>query len=151
MLCRAAHVLEAPIYVFSDDAKDFFNQLGMATEELWKLGVVFLENIDAASDEAKLYFISEKKLGFGTHSASNTAHNDLVTHCSSSSETAWMRERRSIRLAQSIRAGKSGEKPEVKCKPEPTRPARALEDTPPTQQSNDVESKSARNFGCTTS
>lgn len=33
VLCRAAHVLDAPIYVFSDDAKDYFNQLGMASSE----------------------------------------------------------------------------------------------------------------------
>lgn len=73
VLCRAAHVLDAPVYIFSDGAKDFFNQLGMTTEELWKLGVVFLRDIDIESSHAVLNFISEKRLGFGTHSASNTA------------------------------------------------------------------------------
>lgn len=73
VLCRAAHVLDAPIYVFSDDVKDYFNQLGMASSELWKLGIAFLEDLNAPPDKARLVFVSEKRLGFGTHTASNTA------------------------------------------------------------------------------
>lgn len=73
VLCAAADALHQPIYIFSDDAKDYFNQLGMATPELWKLGIVFVESLDAAPEHARLLFVSEKRLGFGTHGASNTA------------------------------------------------------------------------------
>ena len=80
VLRRAAHVLGEPIYVFGDDVKDYFNQLAMAPSELWKLGVVFLrqgESLEpppryaAGAGDARLIFVSEKRLGFGTHGASN--------------------------------------------------------------------------------
>ena len=80
VLRRAAHVLGEPIYIFGDDVKDYFNQLAMAPSELWKLGVVFLrqgESLEpppryaAGVGDARLIFVSEKRLGFGTHGASN--------------------------------------------------------------------------------
>ena len=79
VLRRAAEVLGEPIYVIGDDAKDYFNQLGMATSELWKLNIAFLaeagdlEENTAGTGQSQLLFISEKRLGFGTHGASNVA------------------------------------------------------------------------------
>ena len=74
-LRRASFALGEPIYIIGDDAKDYFNQLPVAIPELWKLGVVFLaESSDHEDAQAgDLVFISEKRLGFGTHGASNTA------------------------------------------------------------------------------
>jgi len=75
VLRRAAEVLSEPIYIFGDDAKDYFNQLAMATSELWKLNVVFLAEADDLEGvkAGDLVFISEMRLGFGTHGASNIA------------------------------------------------------------------------------
>ena len=82
ILRRAARVLGLPIYVFGDDAKDFFNQLAMASSELHKLGIVFLAadgelghvpEHAPSRDGIQLVFVSEKRLGFGTHGASNIA------------------------------------------------------------------------------
>lgn len=82
ILRRAAHLLNEPIYVFGDDAKDYFNQLTMASSELHKLGIVFLAHEGEASDApphapehsvTRPIFVSEKRLGFGTHGASNIA------------------------------------------------------------------------------
>ena len=75
VLRRAAEVLSEPIYIFGDDAKDYFNQLAMATSELWKLNVVFLAEADDLEgvEAGDLVFISEMRLGFGTHGASNIA------------------------------------------------------------------------------
>ena len=87
---RAGHLLGEPTYGFEDDAKDYFNQLVMAPSELHKVGTIFLaESGDlarprdpppgtAASTERlpganQLIFVSEKRLGFGTHGASNIA------------------------------------------------------------------------------
>ena len=75
VLGRAAFLLGEPLYIFGDDAKDFFNQLAMAESELWKLNVVFVTapgDLEGASAD-ELLFISERRLGFGTHGASNTA------------------------------------------------------------------------------
>ena len=77
---RAGHLLGEPTYGFEDDAKDYFNQLVMAPSELHKVGTVFLaEPSDLAtsterpSGADRLVFVSEKRLGFGTHGASNIA------------------------------------------------------------------------------
>ena len=87
---RAGHLLGEPTYGFEDDAKDYFNQLVMAPSELHKVGTIFLAESDdlarprdpppgtAASTERlpganQLIFVSEKRLGFGTHGASNIA------------------------------------------------------------------------------
>ena len=76
ILRRAAELLNEPLFVFSDDAKDFFNQLAISSCDLHKLGVVFLdrpEDVAHASSAPRLVFVSEKRLGFGTHGASNIA------------------------------------------------------------------------------
>jgi len=86
VLRRAAEVTRQFIYDFGDDAKDYFNQLAMATCELHKLGIVFLSQPGdfegAASSRFPLTFVSEKRLGFGTHGASNLAQrfSDLLLH-----------------------------------------------------------------------
>lgn len=85
ILKRAAHLLNAPVYIFGDDAKDYFNQLAMAECELHKTNIVFLaKDGDVLGREAttshvptlhdtRLIFVSELRLGFGTHGASNIA------------------------------------------------------------------------------
>ena len=81
VLRHAAQVLAEPLLSFTDDAKDFFNQLRLAPEELHKLGIAFLEEAgdftDAEGKEAhahrRLIFVSERVLGFGCHPASNIA------------------------------------------------------------------------------
>ena len=87
---RAGHLMNEPTYGFEDDAKDYFNQLAMAPSELHKVGTVFLAEAgdlphspvppsDSTSsserppDSDRLVFVSEKRLGFGTHGASNIA------------------------------------------------------------------------------
>lgn len=54
----------------------------MAVPELWKLGIVFLEDLRVAPADARLIFVSEKRLGFGTHGASNSAQrfSDALIH-----------------------------------------------------------------------
>ena len=85
VLKRAAERLGEAIYVFGDDVKDYFNQLAMATSELHKLNIVFLAKEGELSTEemasssapahagGRLLFVSEERLGFGTHGASNIA------------------------------------------------------------------------------
>ena len=87
---RAGHLLGEPTYGFEDDAKDYFNQLAMAPSELHKVGTVFLAEpgdlahpvgppassataSGPAPEGDQLIFVSEKRLGFGTHGASNIA------------------------------------------------------------------------------
>jgi hypothetical protein len=43
ILLTAARRLEEPLYIFGDDAKDYFNQLAIASEDWWKFGVVFID------------------------------------------------------------------------------------------------------------
>ena len=76
ILLAAARQLEEPLYVFGDDAKDYFNQLAMASEEWWKVGVVFLHADDLAAPRSageRLFFVSERRLGFGASPSSNIA------------------------------------------------------------------------------
>ena len=68
VLNRAARVLDEPIYVFSDDGADWFNQLALASQTWPLFNVVFLD-----PDGTKLQFISERRLGFGCHPASKIA------------------------------------------------------------------------------
>ena len=82
---------------FGDDCKDYFNQLAMAASEPHKLGISFParpEDLPEPSGReppgifghpehltpsrppgvaARLLLVSEKRLGFGTHCASNLA------------------------------------------------------------------------------
>ena len=84
ILKRAAALLGLAVFIFGDDFKDYFNQLAMAECELHKLNILFLRDDDELaeasaasrvplSDAGQLIFISELRLGFGTHPASNIA------------------------------------------------------------------------------
>ena len=76
ILLAAARHLDEPIYVFGDDAKDYFNQLAIASEDWWKLGVVFIHADDVAAPRPaheRLFFVSERRLGFGARPSSNIA------------------------------------------------------------------------------
>ena len=84
VLRHAAKILGEPLYVFCDDATDFFSQLALAPESWPLMGVIFLQGeedvarvqhpLPLGSLEPKgLLFISERRLGFGTHPASNIA------------------------------------------------------------------------------
>ena len=77
ILLAASRLLDEPIYVFGDDAKDYFNQLAIASEDWWKLGVVFLAP-EAPGDlpapgRNRIFFVSERRLGFGAKLSSNAA------------------------------------------------------------------------------
>ena len=89
VLRRAAAVLGEPLYIFSDDAADYFNQLSMSPEEWWKLGIVFIRDEEVLRSPpdihvqgAELFIVSERRLGFGTHGASNIAQrfSDALLH-----------------------------------------------------------------------
>ena len=82
ILKAAAHALQEPVYLFGDDAKDYFSQLAMAPEAWWQLGVVFLSAEQLAERHSsnsfrpvagELYFVSERRLGFGVMPSSNIA------------------------------------------------------------------------------
>ena len=84
ILRRASEMLGEPLYIWGDDAKDYFNQLAMASSELHKLGIIFLardeDDLGVSTSDftpihagARLVFVSELRLGFGTHGASNIA------------------------------------------------------------------------------
>ena len=77
VLLAAARLLEEPIYIFGDDARDHFNQLAISSEDWNRLGVVFLhepsESDPAASPQSRLFFVSERRLGFGAKISSNVA------------------------------------------------------------------------------
>ena len=88
ILRRAAEVLSEPIYVASDDIADFFSQLGLSTPTLPLMNIHFisLDDMLAAAGEQpqrpKPVFVQEKRLGFGTHGASNVAQrfSDAILH-----------------------------------------------------------------------
>ena len=97
ILKRASQMLGEPVYVIGDDFKDYFNQLAMAESELHKLNIVFLREpsehdslLDGLhgsahvpfTSDGQLLFISERRLGFGTHGASNIAQrfSDALLH-----------------------------------------------------------------------
>ena len=92
ILRRAAEILREPIYVVGDDMADHFNQLVMAPSERHKMGIAMLardgELEDAVNDGApaingaRLIFVSERVLGFGTHGASNITQrwSDALLH-----------------------------------------------------------------------
>eukprot|EP00965_Chrysotila_dentata_P008280 270685-Pleurochrysis_carterae.AAC.1 len=75
ILCAAAKLLGEPVYLFGDDTADYFNQLAMAPEDWWKLGIVFFQDEEQLRTAAThkdnkgntLFFVSERRLGFGTH------------------------------------------------------------------------------------
>ena len=74
VLKHAAQRMGESLYIFGDDAKDYFNHLANAAEELWKLNTIFLdggehleEAIHLAHDGSKVAFIQERRMGFGLH------------------------------------------------------------------------------------
>lgn len=76
----AAFVLgESLLYIFGYDVKDSFNQLVIATLELWKLGIIFLRRPkdllehSSSSPFGEYAICSQLRLGIGTHGASNVA------------------------------------------------------------------------------
>lgn len=77
VLLAAARLLDEPIYIFGDDARDHFNQLAISSEDWNRLGVVFLhrpsEDDLMASPQSRLFFVSERRLGFGAKISSNVA------------------------------------------------------------------------------
>ena len=76
ILLAAARHLEEPLYIFGDDAKDYFNQLAIASEDWWKFGVVFIHADDIAAPRSageRIFFVSERRLGFGARPSSNIA------------------------------------------------------------------------------
>ena len=124
ILKRAAQVLNEPIYVFGDDVSDFFNLLPMAACELHKLNIVFLataEDLPAVEPDVQPQplFISEKRLGFGTHGASNVAQRfsesilhmfredmDSIEATQTVEDTPKMRQWRQTRRTAQRRSGK---------------------------------------------
>lgn len=82
VLKHAGALLNQDVYVFGDDLKDYFNQLCIRTPDLWKLNIIFLEEPGdevhhnappPVEGDSRLFFVAEKRLGFGTHGASNVA------------------------------------------------------------------------------
>lgn len=75
VLKRPGEVMGAPVYSIGNDFKDYFNQLAIAIPDLHKLGIVFLakEGDTDGIPPGSLIYISEKRLGFGIHGASNVA------------------------------------------------------------------------------
>ncbi|KAL3907893.1 MAG: hypothetical protein SGPRY_010009 [Prymnesium sp.] len=86
----SSNFLGEPVYIFGDDIKDYFNQLAIATSDLWQLGILFIRQpedvleFDAArvSRIGHALLISELRLGFGTHGASNVTQrfSDAIMH-----------------------------------------------------------------------
>lgn len=118
VLNRASFVLQEPLYIFGDDIKDYFNQLAIATSELWKLGILFLRRPEdllkystTPTFGENALFISELRLGFGTQGASTVAQRfsdalihrfrDIMDEAEASSPTTprqeeWLRARRGM-------------------------------------------------------
>ena len=81
VLRRGGELIGLPLYSFDDDVADHFNQMGIATSDLHKLMIIFLADEGELARRGvwdtpagpQLLFVSEKRLGFGTHGASNIA------------------------------------------------------------------------------
>ena len=84
ILRRAAEVLSEPIYIFSDDCASYFNQLSYSATELPKSGIYFLNVTESTTDHSRpgAVYVSEERLGFGMHGASNIAQrfSDAILH-----------------------------------------------------------------------
>mgnify|MGYP002629316529 CR=1 FL=1 len=82
LLCIAAATNE-PVYLFTDDMADYFNQLRLAPEDEWKSVVVTLAQEGDPGYDARrpsLVYVNERVLGFGTLRSSNYAqrHTNLL-------------------------------------------------------------------------
>eukprot|EP00965_Chrysotila_dentata_P102018 3367546-Pleurochrysis_carterae.AAC.1 len=53
VLKAAAAALQQPLYIFGDDAADYFNQLALSPEEWWKLNIVFIQETEILSTPPK--------------------------------------------------------------------------------------------------
>jgi hypothetical protein len=76
VLLAAARLMDEPIYIFGDDARDHFNQLALSSEDWNKMGVVFLHDLihsPQTSARNRIFFVSERRLGFGAKVSSNYA------------------------------------------------------------------------------
>jgi hypothetical protein len=76
VLLAAARLLDEPVYIFGDDARDHFNQLAISSEDWNKMGVVFLHDTDhlaPSTTRSRIFFVSERRLGFGAKVSSNYA------------------------------------------------------------------------------
>jgi hypothetical protein len=76
VLSAAARLLDEPLYIFGDDAADHFNQLAVSSEDWNRLGVVFLHDearVASSRPSDRLFFVSERRLGFGAKVSSNYA------------------------------------------------------------------------------
>ena len=67
----------------------------MSAAELWKLNLIFLDQPDdvgiSQTDEMHLLFISEKRLGFGTHGASKNCQRFSYATTTGSSGSGMVR------------------------------------------------------------
>lgn len=64
--------MSEPVYVFGDDAKDYFNHLVNAPEEEYKITIFLdagdlLEEAVYVQDKGSITFISQRRMGFGLH------------------------------------------------------------------------------------
>ena len=81
ILKAAAEAMGEPVYLFGDDAKDYFNQLVLSPEVWWQFGIVLMApaEVEDAVDgrpqpkPGQIFFVSERRLGFGGMPASNIA------------------------------------------------------------------------------
>ena len=81
VLRAAGKAMGMPVYLFGDDAADHFNQLFCSSEEWWLLGVTFVTpselvrmfTNDFRASPGGIFFISERRLGFGMTPSSNIA------------------------------------------------------------------------------
>ena len=82
ILRAAGQLLGEPVILLGDDAKDYFNQLAMAPEAWNQLGIVFLTpseleehayTNDFQPRAGQIFFVSERRLGFGMVPSSNIA------------------------------------------------------------------------------
>jgi hypothetical protein len=76
ILLAAARQLGEPIFIFGDDARDHFNQLALSSEDWNKMGVVFVHDparLPAMAARDRIFFVSERRLGFGAKVSSNYA------------------------------------------------------------------------------
>ena len=79
LLLKAAIELEEPPFNWLEDAAFYFNQLGYASEELWKSNLIVgarpgdVDSDQQEFDPGGLVFVSEMRLGFGSYASSNIA------------------------------------------------------------------------------
>ena len=92
VLRRASEVLGEPLYIFSDDFRTWFSQLSLSAAE-WNLFNVAFYSADGLDSirgsphlrtqkGGMLYFVSERRLGFGCHPSSKIAQSfsDAILH-----------------------------------------------------------------------